>query len=501
MTRTTRLSLALALVFIAIALAAGWIGYLSTDDFFYALAADRWLHAPPFLGNTHWMLRHTIVFPMAVAQAVFGRGEISLAAPMLFYGLGLLGLNSYGLWRIVGWQAGLIAPVLLACIPAFTWGASAAVTDVPEAFYITASLWAFYAATRAGLVPRQKAGFYLLSGMLAGLGFITRETAAALLVAYLLLFMTGYGERRFYVVMAIGFFLITGSDELYLWLMSGDPLWRLHVTLRGVAADSPYTPGFHAPAGVADPFGIYRHGRALQAILTLFASPNIGFLPMLAVPAAVCLSWRRPAGEAGRVVGLFVLLAACWFAVLNFGFLSLWVLARYQMVTLTALTVPAALLLANWFARGRPILAALVILVLTSSSLVLTLAADRQLMFGERALVAYASSHDEIIRTDPSTRANAGWLLENAGVQNRVIAAMPVPGGLYFVNHTPRHNWPASWTLRDTPANSDLVAAYVQPAGPIARVITVLGIAPYLPPALRAKLVLPLRHAEMVRLR
>ncbi|MGH7211169.1 MAG: ArnT family glycosyltransferase, partial [Acetobacteraceae bacterium] len=156
-----------------------WTGYTESDDSLYAAAAWQWVQDFPFLGINHWGLRHAIVLPMALLFRLFGRSEATLEAPVLFYYAALLVLTFAAVRRTGGWKAGLIGAVLLGATPTLATTTSVVTEDIPEALFVMASLWAFYAATRDG-----RAGLFVLSGLLAGLGFITRETTAALLVAY-----------------------------------------------------------------------------------------------------------------------------------------------------------------------------------------------------------------------------------------------------------------------------------------------------------------------------
>ena len=482
-------------LFAAAMIAVSWVGFLETDDLAYAEAAEGWLRHAPFLGQSHWALRHFIVLPVATAFSVFGHHERALAIPMLVYGIGLLLMMGFCVGRLAGPVAGVLAPGLIATVPAFAFGATFVVTDVPEAFFVIGSFWAFYFATAS-----QHRRVFVLSGLLAGCGFLTRETSVALLVPYAILFLVGYGKRSNYLWMGTGFVAVVGLNALFLWLLSGDPLWSIHVSQTGLAGDSPYTPGLKAPAGVDDPFGIFSLPRPVQAVLMLFASPTIGLLPWLGVPAAAYLAWFPPPGEAGRAARLFALLAVSWFTVVSFVFLILWVIPRYQIVTLCALAVPASILLADWLNRGWRVGVAAVLIPMFGAGLLLSAASDHGLLFGERALVDFVSHESEPVRTDPATLRGAQWLLQSVGAGDRVTAAPPIPGGLYFVNHKPRRRLPAGWTVQDIPPQSTIVATFTEKPGLIALAASYLGLNRVLPAVLWHKIDRTPRKAEIVRM-
>lgn len=481
-------------IFIVTMIGASWVGFIESDDLAYANAADGWLLHAPFLGGTHWALRHFIVMPLAVSFAIFGHGEMALALPMLFYGIGLLLLMGLCVGHVAGPVAGVLTPVLIASVPTFALGATLGATDVPEAFLIMASFWAFHFASQSS-----RRWLFVASGVLAGCGLLTRETTVALLVPYAILFAVGYGKRGNYLWMGAGFMAVVGIDLIYLYVLSGDPLWRIHVTQRGVSNDSPYNPLFSAPAGAADPFGLYALPRALQAVLLLFASPAVGFFAWFGIPAAVRLAWAPPSGGAGKIARLFTLLAVAWFLMLNFVFLVLWVIPRYQLVTLCALAVPASILLAGWLERGMRWRVAAVLAPLLASGLLLSIASDHGLLFGERALVSFTHQTNEPIRTDPATLEGAQWLLQVAGADGRVTAAAPVAGGLYFVNHTPRRHLPADWVARDIPTGSTVVAGYVQPSGLISTAAAAIGLDRIMPEVVWRKIQPQPRRAEAMR--
>src|SRR5262245_32820675 len=227
----------LLVILIAVAAAmVGWIGYIEADDQFYASAAVGWLTHFPFVGTNHWGLRHAIVLPIAASFSLGGVRETTLILPITLYYFALVILTFLVLERVSERRVAFWAAVIVALTPRFALGASWVVTDLPELFFEVSSFWAFYLATQRGGTPR----LLLLAGALAGLAWITRETAVAFLAFYGILFLFGFGMPRMrYFWMALGFVVIVGADTAYLWSTTGDWLYRYHVTLRAVASDNP----------------------------------------------------------------------------------------------------------------------------------------------------------------------------------------------------------------------------------------------------------------------
>lgn len=123
---TVALSLALGSIYLV------WVGFNESDDVFYAEAAMGWVQHAPFLGRTHWALRHCIVLPMALLFWTFGESETTLVLPSLIYEISLLALFAYMAWRLHGWLASAIVIIIAGTLPLIATGASLVSTDVPR---------------------------------------------------------------------------------------------------------------------------------------------------------------------------------------------------------------------------------------------------------------------------------------------------------------------------------------------------------------------------------
>ena len=501
----------------------GWVGYLNSDDLYYAMAAQAWAEQGGLLGYSHWSLRHIIVFPMAALFRLFGRNEWTLEAPMLAYGAGLLVLTFYGVRAVAGFTAGLFAAGLLASAPVIAAGASAVYSDLPEAVMVLASVWCFHFAQERRIAARARAvqervrgraggpadgragagsgrGLFVLSGALAGLGFITRETTVALLLVYGVLFLANYGRDRWaYVWMGVGFALVVGLDTALLGLASGDPLHRFHVSLRGVAGDNPAMVERFPDDGLFDRHGVLVAPRWVQAPLMMLANQAIGPILWLAVPAALWAATRPADTVRRRAARLFGLLALSWFVVLCYVLSSLWLVPRYQTVTVCALAVPLGMGLAALVARGWRATAVVLALGVVAANLLLLGVSDRRPLFAERALVDSVARTGEVVRTDPVTLDGAAWLLDAAGRAKQASADPPEPGDLYLFNPKPRRALPAGWPVRAPAPEWTPVERYVEPPRPAGRAIEALGLGGALPGPLLNKLAPPPRAVTVYR--
>lgn len=460
-----------------------WIGFIESDDLAYARAGAAWLAEFPYLGGNHWALRHMIVLPLAGTFALLGQSELTLQIPTMIYVAAMVALTGLSVRQVAGDLAGLIAALLVASIPVVSMGASMVYTDPAEAFFVLASLWTYYFSARS----RSMRGM-VLSGVLAGCAMITRETTLALLVLYLVLFLALRGRRLDFVWMGCGAAAVLLADTLFLWWASGDPMWRVNVTLRGVAGDNPGLAHLVVNQGGLDGSGVIVAPRPFQALLAVFANQAVGLLAWAAVPAAIAMA-RRPAGDPGRAASvLFGGLALVWFVVLSYGFYFLWIIPRYQAVTLVALCVPLSIWLAGRIATGQRLVPLLLVVGLIGSGMTLSSTTNRNLLFGERALVEFVRATQGPVRTDPATLRGATWLLEVAGLADRVSAGPPEPGRMFFYNPVPRRRLPDDWPVRAVPTGATVVAEYRRTPGVIGRLLDGTVILALAPAVLRSKL-------------
>ena len=490
--RAWRLAAAVAAAgFVACVVSLGWTGYTASDDFFYATAASGWAFHFPYLAQDHWGLRHAVVLPLALAFRWFGEGEATLAVPSLLYTGALLCFSFWLVHRISGYYSALLSVVLLAGVPIFATDASIVVEDAAEATFILVSLLIFCYATHGKRIP-----LYILSGVAAGIGFLTRETTLCLLALYAILFVFDYGNfRAGFVWMGIGFVGVVSLDTCLLWWASGDPLYRVHASLSGISHDNPALAAHFRTSAGLNRFGSIATARWLQPLVVLFLNQDFGLIFWLAIPLSVRLIFQEARSEQRDVLRLLVGFAAVWVIVLGYGFLFLWVVPRYFSVVAVALAIPLAIALERMFRSGHRILAGILIASLLSSDVLLIGAQNRDPLFAERALVTFLRSRPgETVSTDPGTFQGAEWLLSINGQAGRVVVQPPKPGHIYFFDH-PWRGIPAGWTVTAPQPQWVVLARYVSTRGIVARVAIQLGIVRLLPAAFAAKLAPPIRVA------
>jgi hypothetical protein len=288
--------------------------------------------------------------------------------------------------------------------------------------------------------------------------------------------------RRQYFLIAAGFLAVVAVEFAYFAVMTGDPFYRIHTDLR-THLGSDIIGGAKSSSGLeramtkveGELYGpLSRTGnlsvsRFLDPILVILANQEFMLLYYLALPVAIWVVIKRPfTGAGGRLLGLFGLAGLVWFVCLYLQ-IGMSLLPRYYLLPTVTLVMVFAAWLRMVLWRTRPRLAALLLAAMFASHLLGIYVDNRNPIFGERALVAYLQQTGETVRTDPETARRGGFIYDVAGVRDRVVAAPPEPGQLYFYNPTyvsfgamaldrqkqlerlapyrPREDWPVVWHM------------------------------------------------------
>jgi hypothetical protein len=477
----------------------GYVGFIASDDGSYSEAAIGWLDHFPYIGINHWGLRHAVVLPVALSFWLGGVSELTMLLPTKVYFL-LLILLTYGcLARLVERRTALLASALVALTPIFVLPSSPS-DDPVECLFVAASFWAFYFGSGA----RTSLALLLLSGICAGLAFVTRETSAIMTLFYGILFLLGWRlPRPYFFVIAGGFLAVLAFDTVYLASMTGDPLYRFHISMGAVTSDNPLDPKSAVEYPVRDGLnyiGLIAAPRLIQPILVLFTAHQFGPLFFFAIPAGLWL-WRNRGRHEPRfeIALLWGLLGLVWFMTLSYVLVVLYVDPRYYMVTVYSGVIVVALWLRT--SSMRRISFGLIGLLSVGDLLMIYLD-NKSLLFGEKTLVAVARASDEPIYTDPATLNGAKFLLKHIAAGHAVIAGLTPAGGLFFYNSSParlefygdsagRFEPRATWTL---------LRSFDEEPKLSARILRASGLEFVLPAGVAQKLDPPLHHCSLYRL-
>lgn len=474
----------LGLVLFCALVATGWIGFLASDDVTYALGAYGWIEQFPFVGG-HGTIRYPITIPMALSFLAFGENEFAMVLPSLLYMLAFLVL----VWHVVRHLCGPIAATSALCVlaisPLLVIQSSIASVDIVEMAFLFSSVLLFWRCLDAG--PNRFLLF--VAGVLAGLAFLTRETAIFVAVFYALLFLIGPRfHRGHYLWIAAGFLAIWAVEVCYLWVMTGDPLYRITISLNHDSA-------IDRTIDVAGNIVVHP---LIDPLLVLLLNQEFMALFFIAIPVGAWLCFGRSietrTQHFARIIALFGL---TWFFCASAAQNLLPLNPRYFMIT----TAVACVLTGIGLAR-------LAVSNMSGSRIVLTGAAalliagnlagiyleNKDSLFGPRKLADIAAAYPKAqIITDPMTRYRADMLLRWEGARGRVTDRPVTDGDLFFYNpafaSTPNFKMPAERVNLYQPGNkAQLVVRYEPEPIYAARLIEAAGMSKFLPAGIWKKI-------------
>lgn len=418
-----RASAVLALAFI-IAAAYYWSGLGPGDAERYLRAALLWQDGP-WLGDTHWALRHLFVLPMAASFAAFGASETAAILPNFLYAALTVAVTWTFGRRFLGTRDGFIASMLVATSAFFV--ARPLELDVygAEAFFAALAMWLFIAANES----RSRGITLLAAGIAAGLAWTVREQSAYLIVVFALLIALERREVLRSLVLVGGGFSVVIALELAIYaLAAGDPFYRYGIDLghREIGVNAALSP---EDAGLT--------GRIRRAAISLATTPAT--TPLLALAAVGAMFFRAsrttfsPQAESALKAFMAAAIVSAVLTPLAFNITST---RYYPLLTYAAILIIAAALGALWTKRRRlAIVGGIAIVVMNAG------AADfvRDNQYAEaRFLATQAMLLSEPVYADSLTVNRAryqlmlrGWPGDRAAGAVRNVRNLP-EGGLYF---------------------------------------------------------------------
>ena len=404
--------------------ASSWTGFIASDDVTFARGAYGWLEKFPYVGG-HGTIRYTITIPMALAFRIAGENDFAMALPGLLYLTGFLVVAWLAVRRAAGPLPAFGALAALATSPLLVIQASIANVDVIELFFLTASVGLFWRC----IDGEPRFGRLIAAGALAGAAFLTRETAIFIAVFYALYFLFGYRFSRVrYLWIAAGFIAVWAVELAYLWAMTGDPLYRFHISL-------------HHDATIdrsVDLAGNVIVNPLIDPLLVLLLNQEFMLLFWIAPPVIAWLALGRSiTPKVRRFARIIALFAAVWFVCVGAAQHLLPLNPRYFMICAAMASLLGGTGLVLLIARGGRTmsLAVLSLMALIGSNLAGIAVENKQSTFGERQLARIVAARpNAIVGTDPMTRYRADMLLRWEHARPRVIDVPPAPGSLFFYN-------------------------------------------------------------------
>ena len=414
-------------LFVVAMFAFAWVGYLDSDDGLYSTGALKWLQGP-FVGESHFEIRHPVVLAIAASYAVFGVGVMQLGLVSTLFSAGTLVLVFAGLKRF-GTRTACLGVSLLASLPLFAINATITFCDTIEMFFVALSFFLFIKSIDSPHAIK----WLIAAGIIAALGYLSRATTVGLIATYGILFLWGVGPKRaHYWWMAGGFLLVVGIEAAILYSATGDPFYRLSLAWANVAGTDKTLAG--VAAGMPDQAGNLRLNALLDPILLFFVNHEFSIMFLFAVPAAIWASFMRAGNKQGTALLRWLCILGVVWAVVMTIVLSKYSHPRYFLITCICFAFPLAVWLQEVVLARFKFIGSALILLLFVANLTGIYVDNKNPMSGEYMLRDYMLTTDEAVYTDPYTAVRARFILEEVGIADRLHEGVPSAGNLYFFN-------------------------------------------------------------------
>nr|AQW45587.1 hypothetical protein [Aquincola tertiaricarbonis] len=487
-----------------------FVGYQASDDANYLLGATGWLEHSPYVGNSHWTLRHTLTLPTALSISTLGLSLFSVALPTLVYFVAFVAVQVWALHRHFGFAVAAGFALFAMTTSGMVVNSTYLAPDVSELFFIGTTFWVLTAA----LEPREdgrtgSARLWLLAGLLAGLAWINRQTAAGALLAFAITaWLAGRPARVRMPWAVLGFALVVGSEWAYLTVMTGDPMYRFSLDLNHDPVNRvAEVQRVAASGGWIDKEGNLSVHVLLDPLLALFVSQKYGLLFWTGVVAA-WHAWRLPQGKDRQL-----LMRLMGLGVIAFVFVGanpkLYLVPRYLLVPAWVAAVLTAWWVARlWSVRRRLLAGGVMAAVLAVNMLCLSVE-NTQPRAIEQALVDWVRSHpQQPIHTDIETFERAQGFFRIAGVATQTVSTAPArPGDRVFYSPIRVEQCAAQLRCRDVASAFRRQPSWVSteqlvgPAKPVGQLLNSLGLAQRLPADIRRRILTPSYEVTLYEVR
>jgi Dolichyl-phosphate-mannose-protein mannosyltransferase len=219
------------------------------DDLHFFEAARNWIDHPPYVGTTHWGLRHAIVLPLASLMRLLPDQPIIFYLLPVAYFLVFFAIIVPYLRNHIGTMATFIAMALFVATPVVRDYGGRVYPDFIEMFWVALALIALHRACEVQSAGKRR-GILFASGAAAAMALLTRETCVWIVLFYAYLLFRGRPISRSDMLMvALGAAPLLFADWLFLFLKTGDIFYRFHIITSHVDIPSTHMVG-----------GVY-HGR------------------------------------------------------------------------------------------------------------------------------------------------------------------------------------------------------------------------------------------------
>ena len=271
-----------------------YTGFFGSDEVTYLEAAVRILHGDWTPSSYIGAIRYGVQLPMAGLMAVFGQNEFAANLWPLSCSLAEIAAVLLIGNALIGFRASLLAATLLSVLPLHVHFAGRLMADPPQALFMTLSFLLFWLGNRKNLPI-----VFLLAGLSAGVVFWIKEVSTIYLLVLLCYPIVFRCWNWKWLWMLAGFLLMFAANCCLMWVLSGDPLYIVHIAANAASEYSSETGRFSRSPGNDDP--MYYLGYLFVRVYHFWI---LGYLAI----AALGLAWRHRGSSSGLTPGTAVAL-------------------------------------------------------------------------------------------------------------------------------------------------------------------------------------------------
>lgn len=418
---------------LALTLWFSWVGFIASDDETYTQGALGWLSGFPYLPSHFGTSRVVVSLPMAIMISIFGEHEwVIPLSTCLYFGL-TVSLTFTMLSRVIGNTAALWSSLLLATVPVFALRATIASADLPELFFVAASLWLYV----HGKTSKRPTARMLCVGLCLGLAFSAHELTLAALIFYGLAFVfSPIVDRRHYWFIGLGFGAVIGIECTYYAIVAGDPLYRFNLLRSAVRYVDRVQVGF----GQIAANGTLHIWEPIDPIIMLLTKHEFSLVGWASLPALwwACKRTHAPTSEALGSARIFAGFSAVWIIFAAIILRDMILGPRYYMMAAYALFIVTSIWGFTHLKTKHPRTLAVGLAVFLLVNLTAIHLDNKNPRFGERSLVKLLGQSTEDIYTDPLTADDIHWFCRWQKTDcSRAKVGPPPPGALFY--HNPKN--------------------------------------------------------------
>jgi 4-amino-4-deoxy-L-arabinose transferase-like glycosyltransferase len=363
-------------------------GFFGSDEVTYVESAFKVLHGDWSVDSYVGANRYGVNLPVAAFGWLFGQNELAAALYSMLCSLGEVAMVTGVGIRMFGTRAGVMAGLLLACLPVHVHYAGRLMADAPLCLAVTASFVLFYLAEL-----RKSRWAYLGAGCAAGFSFWIKPAAIFYVIVLLCYPLVFRRMNRNWLWTVLGFATVILANNLMFWFLT-HRFWFLLEVLgeRQLSGYLQEGTSSGAMTDAADYYFVYLFGKVYQTWL-------VGYL---AIATSV---WWLAAKRGRDNHSEFSLRFTLWWAAGMLVVMSLLIVSWRPLVFVPKQTnymllfvAPLCLLAGVALARLKGVAFGLACVVTIGPALVLGLlqqASVQVFTANSKAVVDFARSHPE----------------------------------------------------------------------------------------------------------